>query len=133
MPRNNNKNNVAPDIYKITKRLKMGQDAQTKNLTEELLEQKCSTFQNKKQAIQWIINNGDKNYVYIVRNRKNVMITSYCWKPNKKEWGSINNDKYYGGYKIGNPGISICHVGPKCCGCVASNCPQHRSTSISQL
>ena len=111
----------------------MGKDAQSKDLTEELPEPNAKSFQDKKQAIQWINDNGDKNYVYIIRNRKEAMIASYCWKPNKKDWGTINNDKYYGGYKIGNATISICERGAQCCGCHASNCPQHPSMKSSQL
>ena len=91
---------VKPDIFKIYKRQKMGSDAQTTTLTSESFTN--ITCSDKKQAITWINNNGVHGNVYVIRNRKNEMITSYCWKKSKM-WGPINASNYLGGYNIGKP------------------------------
>lgn len=106
MPKTKNfKVKAKPDIFKIYKRQKMGSDAQTKQLTSEIFTN--ITCSDKKQAIAWINNNGDHGNVYVIRNRKNEMITSYCWKKSKM-WVPINASNYLGGYKIGKPANIVC-------------------------
>lgn len=76
-------------------------------------------FSTEKYGIDWIKKNGDKLYVYVLRNRKGELLTSYCWKNKRLIWGPINRGGYYGGYRIGNP-RQVC-----ACGLGRCNDPLH--------
>lgn len=110
MPKNKFKDiKNPPEIYKLSYRKKMGANAATEKLTNE--ESLNLKFPDKKIAINWIEQNGDHSNVYIIRNRSDEMLESWCWKKESKKWGTINRAGYFGGYKIGNPNIM------QSCGC----------------
>ena len=91
-----------PEIYKITQRRYMGKGAAIEKLPPEESVDGIGSFSDIKYAISWIESNGNKDNVYVIRNRRGEMIHSYCFR-SKGRWSIINNDNYMGGYKIGNP------------------------------
>ena len=97
-----------PDIYQLSYRTKMGSDARTDKLTQE---HELDIKGDKQYLVKWIQENGDHQYVYIIRDRKQQMIASYCFKNLSKKWGPINQKNYAGGYKIGHPNDCGCN----CC------------------
>lgn len=120
---------VKPEIYTVTQRRYLGKGAATEKLPDEESIQGLTAFNDKESAINWIKTNGDQNKVYIIRNRKGEMINSYCFR-SKGRWDVINNDNYYGGYKIGNPTHRKGYPGCSCYGCsrrVPSDKPEHPS------
>lgn len=90
-------------FYVIYQRQRMGIDAQTTNLTNESIVINCKPFLFLKEAVIWIKKQRNHGLIFIIRDQKKQMINSYGWKKNKLEWGVINRDGYFGGYKIGNP------------------------------
>ncbi len=87
------------DIFKIFVRQRMGEDAQTQELTKE-----SSTgivFSKVGGAVEWIKKQTDHGKIYVIRDRDNEMVNSYSYKKHKSEWSVLNRDGYYGGYSIG--------------------------------
>lgn len=100
-----------PECYTISYRKRMGAEAQTRPLTEEHETDEVGRFNELKNAKLWVSNSGQRDRVYIIRNRKGEQVVSLCWKESAGNWGPINCANYYGGYKIGQPHNNAC----SCC------------------
>lgn len=110
-----------PEIYKIYERQRMGANAATEPLTSETYTK--INFPQKKSAVQWIQQQQDHGKIFIIRNRKDEMLESYCWKHDRNIWDTINRSGYFGNFKIGNPTTIAC---PFCHGTDRLPCKQHK-------
>lgn len=100
----------------------MGKDAATKELTPETFT--GVKYSDTNTCERWIEENGNKTLVYVIRDSKENIIKSVCWKPYKKAWGTINRIGYYGNKNCGNP-----HIGPYGC----PSCDKHYISKLTGI
>lgn len=119
---NNKKKNINKPFITIYSRKKMTpHEAQTQSIPSENI---ILTLRSLDSSKKYIRNNGDIKKVYVLRDEKNKLITSYSYHKNR--WAPINMGGYFGGYKIGNP-RPVCS-----CGFGACNDPYHPTYNNTQ-